>query len=93
MELNENNFFQEVVGDLSLSVNGILKRLLKFCFWVWEKVVWFIRKVKGGKDSKSVGVSVAELLKSSINSNLDLVCDLREFEVEKIFSKYKIWKN
>lgn len=93
MELNENNFFQEVVGDLSLSVNGILKRLLKFCFWVWEKVVWFIRKVKGGKDSKSVGVSVVELLKSSINSNLDLVCDLREFEVEKIFSKYKIWKN
>ena len=93
MEPNENNSFQEVVGDSSSSVNGTLKRPSKSRSRVWEKVVWFTRKAKGGKDSKSAGASAAELLKSSTNSNLDLVRDPRELEVEKTSSKHKIRKN
>ncbi|PFX34916.1 F-box/WD repeat-containing protein 7-like [Stylophora pistillata] len=95
MEPNENRFFQEDVhvADPSSNVNGTLKRPSKSRSRVWEKVVWFTRRAKGGKDSKGAGASAAELLKSNTSSGSDFVRDPRALEVEKSSGRHKIRKN
>lgn len=87
MEANVNDLFSEV-QETSTSCSQ--KRPSKSRSRVWEKVVWFTRKAKGGKDSKN---SSPEVQKSNINNNVDCdVSNCKTLGVEKSDNKQKVRK-
>ena len=88
MESNVNKLFLEE-QDPSTSCQE--KRPSKSRSRVWEKVVWFTRKAKGLKDSKS---SSSEVQKSNINANVDCGAGKRKtLGIEKSENKQRVRKN
>ena len=90
METNVNNLFREVVQDTG--ANCSVKRPSKSRSRVWEKVIWFTRKAKGGKDNKAAGASSPDLHKSNVNTNPEFAGENKALDVEKSTCKHKVRK-
>ena len=90
----QNNLFrahreQQAISSEENAVTSSEKRRSKSRSRVWEKVVWFTRKAKGGKDSKANSdsfVSSPELPTSNIPGNTD------SLRVDNNKSKQKVRK-
>lgn len=72
--------------DISSEANASEKRRSKSRSRVWEKVIWFTRKAKGGKDSKNSSDSFStspDLGNRESTANVDWLCENTKQKVRK----------